>query len=171
MRFALAMHCTLVRFFLFFEGAGDTHKTKEDQGKKEVSSLFQREGVNPLLGGLSKKFPPQFFRVRVCRTTNKAQLSMNAKKSRSSITDKFWMLSPGQTVISTRAKFTTSMELGIVWPHTWLELDRVGYLRPTRAKFSPVWSPLANSSQLSSSCFIIVMWLCGRIQTIFILNY
>ena len=37
-----------------------------------------------------------------------------------------FVLSPGQTVLPTRAKFTTSMELGIVWPPTWLELTRVG---------------------------------------------
>ena len=35
-------------------------------------------------------------------------------------------LRPGQTVFPTQANFTTSMELGIVWPPTWLELARVG---------------------------------------------
>ena len=32
--------------------------------------------------------------------------------------------SPGQTVFPTRAKSTTSMKLGIVWPPTWLELAK-----------------------------------------------
>lgn len=39
------------------------HNKKEDQASKEVSSLFQREGVNPLLGDLSRKYPPQFIQV------------------------------------------------------------------------------------------------------------
>ena len=72
----------------------------------------------------------------------------------------------------TRAKFTTSMELGIVWPPTWLELDRVG-LNLIKLKFSPNSSHVfhrlatsANSSQFSPSCFVIVMWLRGRIQTV-----
>ena len=64
------------------------------------------------------------------------------------------------------------MELGIVWPPTWLELDRVG-LNWIKLKFSPNSSDVfhrlaasANSSQLSPSCFVIVLWPRGRIQTI-----
>ena len=56
-------------------------------------------------------------------------------------------LSPGQTVLQlkpTQAKFTTSMELGIVWPPTWLELARVG-LNLIKVKFPP------NSSQVFST--------------------
>ena len=59
------------------------------------------------------------------------------------------------------------MELGIVWPPTWSELDRVG-LNLIKLKFSPnssqVFHRLAtsvNSIQLSPSCFVIVMWLRG----------
>ena len=51
---------------------------------------------------------------------------------------------------------------------SWLELAWIwssSKFRPTRAKFSTVWSPQANSRQLSPSCFVIVMWLRGRIQT------
>ena len=52
------------------------------------------------------------------------------------------VLSPGQTVLPTRAKLSTWFKLGIVCPPTWLELDRVG-LNLIKFKFSP------NSSQVS----------------------
>ena len=39
-------------------------------------------------------------------------------------------------VLPTRAKFTTSMEFGIVWPPTWFELARVG-LNLIKLKFLP----------------------------------
>ena len=74
----------------------------------------------------------------------------------------------------TRAKFTTSMELGSVSPPTWYELARVGsnWLELIKLKFSPSSSQVnrlatsAKSSQLKPSCFVIVMWLRGGIQTI-----
>ena len=55
---------------------------------------------------------------------------------------------------------------------SWLELDRVGF-NLIKLKFSPNLSQvfhclatLANSSQLSPSCFVIVRWLRGCSQTI-----
>ena len=61
------------------------------------------------------------------------------------------------------------MELGIVWPPTWLELARVA-LNLIKLKLSPWLEPcfhrlgkLANSRQ---SCSVIVMGPRGRIQTI-----
>ena len=72
----------------------------------------------------------------------------------------------------TRAKFTTSMELGIIWPPTWLELARVGssWLEFDQAQMfaqlEQSFPPFGHLSQLSPSCFVIVMWLRGRIQTI-----
>ena len=57
----------------------------------------------------------------------------------------------------TRAKFTTSMELGIVWAPTWFELDRVGF-NLIKLKLSPncsqVFHHLANSSQ------VLLLLLC-----------
>ena len=61
----------------------------------------------------------------------------------------------------TRAKFTTSMELGIVWPPTCLELARVRIELKFWPNSSQVFHRLAtsaNSSQLSPSCFVIVMY-------------
>ena len=67
------------------------------------------------------------------------------------------------------------MELGIVWPPTWLELARVGSSwhefdqAQIFAQLEPCFSPLAtsaHSSQLSPSGFVVVMWLHGRMQTI-----
>ena len=58
------------------------------------------------------------------------------------------------------------MELGIVWPPTfgssWLECHPVQIF----AQLEPSFPPFGNLSQLSPSCFVIVMWLRGRIQTI-----
>ena len=52
----------------------------------------------------------------------------------------------------TRAKFTTSMELGIIWSPTWLELAQVG-LNLIKLKFSPnlsqVFHRLATLANLS----------------------
>ena len=51
----------------------------------------------------------------------------------------------------TRAKFTTSMELGIVWPPTWLELAWIWWssnIRATRARFSTVWPPQPTLAKL-----------------------
>ena len=74
----------------------------------------------------------------------------------------------------TRTKFTTSMELGIVWSPTWLELARVGssglefdwnqIFTQLESSFHRSATP-ANSSQLSPSCFVVVKLLRGRIQT------
>ena len=58
------------------------------------------------------------------------------------------------------------MELGIVWPPTWLELAWIWSSSDFRPNSSQVFHRLATSSQLSPSCFLIVMWLRGRIQTI-----
>ena len=75
---------------------------------------------------------------------------------------------------SSWANFTTSMELGIVWPPTWLELAVVGssWLEFDQAQILPNSSQVfyrlansANSNQLSPSCFVIVRWLRGRSQT------
>ena len=63
------------------------------------------------------------------------------------------------------------MELGIVWPPTWLELARVGssWLEFDQAQIfaqlEPSLPPFGHLSQLSPSCFVIVRWLCGRSQT------
>ena len=71
----------------------------------------------------------------------------------------------------TRTKFTTSMDLGIVWPPTWVELARDG-LNLIKLKFALNSSQMstsgqsASSSQLSPSCFVIVLWPRGRIPTI-----
>ena len=60
-------------------------------------------------------------------------------------------------------------QLGIVWPPTWLELARVGssWLEFDQtqifAQLEPCFPPFG---QLSPSCFVIVMWLDSRIQTI-----
>ena len=72
----------------------------------------------------------------------------------------------------TRAKFTTSMDLGIVWPPTWLELARGGSswleFDQTRifAQPEPSFPPFGHDSQLEPSCFVFVMGLRGRIHTI-----
>ena len=67
----------------------------------------------------------------------------------------------------TRAKFSTYMELGIVWEPTWFELDRVG-LNLIKLKFSPnlnqVFHGLATSSQvvlLFVTCAVMVRQLNG----------
>ena len=59
--------------------------------------------------------------------------------------------SPGQTVLPTQAKITTSMELDIVWA-THLAWASSSNFRPTRSKFSTVWPPQAtqaNSNQVA----------------------
>ena len=72
----------------------------------------------------------------------------------------------------TRAKFSTWMELGIVWPPTWLELAEVGSsgLNLVKLKFSPKtepsFPPFGPLGQLSPICFVIVRWLPGRSRTI-----
>ena len=70
-------------------------------------------------------------------------------------------LSPGQTVLPTRAKFTTSMELGIVWVgSSSIELAWIwsnSNFRSTQAKFSTVCPPQptqANSRQ------VVLLLLC-----------
>ena len=57
----------------------------------------------------------------------------------------------------TRAKFTTSgMELGIVWPPTWLELAGVG-LNLIKLKFiAPLEPSFPPFGHLSPSCFVII---------------
>ena len=56
------------------------------------------------------------------------QRCLNLKSSITAMPCICWcrILNPGQTVLPTqansRAKFTTSTEIGIVWPPTWLEL-------------------------------------------------
>ena len=67
---------------------------------------------------------------------------------------RFTLLSPGRTVLPTRAKFTTSMELSIVWPPTWLECARVGssWLEFDQAQIfaqlEPCFPPFGHLSQL-----------------------
>ena len=60
----------------------------------------------------------------------------------------------------TRAKLTAWMELGIVWPPTWLELARVG-LKLIKLKFSPnsshVFHRLATSAY---STEVVLALLC-----------
>ena len=64
------------------------------------------------------------------------------------------------------------MELGIVWPPTWLELARVGssWLEFDQAQnfaqVKPSFPPFGHLSQISPSCFVIARWLRGRSQTI-----
>ena len=67
----------------------------------------------------------------------------------------------------TRAKFSSPMELGIVWPPTWLESAcwTSSNVRRTSSHVFHRLATSANSSQLSPSCFLIVMWLRGRIQS------
>ena len=69
-------------------------------------------------------------------------------------------LSPCQTVLPTRAKFTTCMELDIVWPPSWLELS------PIFAQLTPSCPPFGHVGQFSPSSFVIFRWLRGRSQKI-----
>ena len=70
-----------------------------------------------------------------------------------------WPNGPPNSRVSFGHPFGSSwIELAWIWSNS--------SFRPTRAKFSAVWPPQRNSSQLSPSCFVIVMWLRARIQTI-----
>ena len=74
--------------------------------------------------------------------------------------------SPGQTVLPTStnsSQVTTSMELGIVWPPTWLELASMW----SSSNLTTVWPPDPTQAQLSPSCFVIVRWQRGRSQTVY----
>ena len=81
-------------------------------------------------------------------------------------------LSPGQTVLPTQANSSQVHNFDGVGYRLATHLAWVG-LNLIKLKFSPNSSQLfhrlatsANSSQLSPSCFVIVMWLRGRMQTI-----
>ena len=64
------------------------------------------------------------------------------------------VVSSVSSVLPTQAKFATSMELGIVWPPTWLELARVGssWLEFDQAQLfaqlEPGFPPFGHLSQL-----------------------
>ena len=62
----------------------------------------------------------------------------------------------------TRAKFTTSMELGIVWTTTWFELARVGssWLSANSNQVFHRLATSANSSQLSQ---VVLLLLCDYV--------
>ncbi|XP_032219620.2 mediator of RNA polymerase II transcription subunit 6 [Nematostella vectensis] len=49
--------------------SSDSKQKKEPAGNQETSSLFQREGVNLLLGELSRRFPPNFLKNPQTTTT------------------------------------------------------------------------------------------------------
>ena len=79
---------------------------------------------------------------------------------------------PSSSQIEPRSQRRWSVSFGHPLGLSWLELNRVT-LNLIKLKFSPNSSHIfhrfdssANSSQLSPSCFVIVMWLRGRIQTI-----
>ena len=63
----------------------------------------------------------------------------------------------------TRAKFTTSMELVIVWPPTWFVLARVG-LNFIKLKFSPnlsrIFHRLATSATQANYRQVLLFLLC-----------
>ncbi|EDO46841.1 predicted protein, partial [Nematostella vectensis] len=53
----------------FKETQKNSKQKKEPAGNQETSSLFQREGVNLLLGELSRRFPPNFLKNPQTTTT------------------------------------------------------------------------------------------------------
>ena len=66
----------------------------------------------------------------------------------------------------TRAKFTTSLELGIVWPPTWLELARVG-LNLIKLKFSPNSSQVFHRLATSANYNQVVLLLLSDYVVVF----
>ena len=83
------------------------------------------------------------------------------------------LLGPGQTILPTQANLSQvshnvggiGYRLSTHLPRggsSWLAFDQAQIFAQLESSFHR----LANSSQLSLSCFVIVMWLRGRIQTI-----
>ena len=157
-------------------------------GRKDLTRIFQGMSPTPLSFSLCA---PEWrnvavqHRVFICRASKSNTVSSTENSTQgnqwngTTNSRSHWECKTrakrSSQLEPTRAKFTTSMELGIVWPPTWLELARVGstWLDLIKLKFSlnssQVFHSLAtsiNSSQLSPSCFVIVLWLRGRLKTI-----
>ena len=66
----------------------------------------------------------------------------------------------------TRAKFTALMELGIVWPPTWLELSRVG-LNLIKLKFSPNSIQVFHRLAISANSRQVVLFLLRDYAVVF----